>query len=325
VTVPTGSVLLNGLPANGTWSLTRRPDGVIYTGTGTSKAISGLEPGIYNFVVTNTVGCTSASSADVLINARPGPPLVVINDPDTVCSISTVNLTLPEITAGSDENLTYTYWLDKDASMPYSTPAQATEGTYYIKGTLTIDDHTAFFTIKPVKVITDQMPVADAGPDQFLVYTFNATMDAQPVEYGTGEWSVISGSGRFDDPRNAATQVIKLSLGRNEFLWTVTNGTCPSATDKIIINIDDLIIPTLITPDMDGKNDYFILRGIENLGTTELVIFDRRGAQVYRSRDYNNKWNGVDYKNNPLPDDTYFYVVKSATGKSINGFVVVRR
>jgi gliding motility-associated-like protein len=67
------------------------------------------------------------------------------------------------------------------------------------------------------------------------------------------------------------------------------------------------------------------LRGLIQLGKTELVIFDRRGAEVYRNRDYDNLWDGVDYNKKPLPDDTYFYVIKSENGKSISGYVVIRR
>jgi gliding motility-associated-like protein len=92
-----------------------------------------------------------------------------------------------------------------------------------------------------------------------------------------------------------------------------------------MINVNGFIIPTLITPNMDGRNDYFVLRGLATLGKTELVIFDRRGVQVYRNMNYDNLWNGVDYNNKPLPDDTYFYVIKPANGKSISGYLVIRR
>jgi gliding motility-associated-like protein len=89
--------------------------------------------------------------------------------------------------------------------------------------------------------------------------------------------------------------------------------------------VNDFVIPTLITPNMDGRNDYFVLGGLSTLGRSELVIFDRRGAQVYKNSDYDNSWNGVDYNKNPLPDDTYFYVLKTANGKSISGYIVIRR
>ena len=40
-------------------------------------------------------------------------------------------------------------------------------------------------------------PVADAGPDQILDYTFGATMAAvQPVN-GTGVWALVSGTGEL--------------------------------------------------------------------------------------------------------------------------------
>ncbi|MGA2406680.1 MAG: gliding motility-associated C-terminal domain-containing protein, partial [Bacteroidales bacterium] len=76
---------------------------------------------------------------------------------------------------------------------------------------------------------------------------------------------------------------------------------------------------------MDGKNDYFVIRGLATLGKTELMIFDRRGAEVYKNMNYDNLWNGVDYNKHPLPDDTYFFVLKSANSKSIGGYIVIRR
>ena len=42
--VATGSVVLNGLPASGSWTITRNPGSVTTTGTGTSITISALPP-----------------------------------------------------------------------------------------------------------------------------------------------------------------------------------------------------------------------------------------------------------------------------------------
>jgi len=108
-------------------------------------------------------------------------------------------------------------------------------------------------------------------------------------------------------------------------MWRVDNRVCPPAEDYIVITVNDLVIPTLIIPDMDGKNDYFILEGIESLGQTQIVIFDRRGMLVYRNDDYDNSWYGLDDKGHPLPGDTYFYVIRSESGFSTSGFIVVKR
>jgi hypothetical protein len=65
--VVTGSVVLNGLPATGTWTLTRFPDGTTVTGTGASFTVSLLNAGTYTFSVSNASGCISTASSDVVI------------------------------------------------------------------------------------------------------------------------------------------------------------------------------------------------------------------------------------------------------------------
>jgi len=318
--VPTGSVVLAGLPSVGTWTVTRIPGEITTTGTGTSKIISALPAGVFTFTVTNSAGCTSTESNEVIISL-PGIPTLIITDPAPVCAPTTVDLTASAVTAGSTPGLTYTYWTDVDATLSYSTPTAANNGIYYIKGTTV----SGYFDVKPVVVTVDQMPVPNAGPDQTLNYVFTTTLDADdPGNNLTGSWSLISGSGQLSDANDAKSTITNLAIGINVLSWIVTNGVC-QALDFVAINVTDLVIPTLITPDMDGKNDYFILRGLETLGKTELTIFDRRGVRVYINENYKNEWNGIGYNSNPLPNDTYFYVLRSESGKSLNGFIVIRR
>ncbi len=231
-TVATGSVLLTGLPSSYQWRLTRSPGGIVTTGSGSSVTVTGIIPGTYTFTVTNAENCTSPPSASVIIKEQPGLLNFIITDPPTICSTTTVDLTSPSITAGSDVKLTYSYWIDKDATMPLHNPVEVSEGTYYIKGTLTIDENTDYFAIKPVNVTADQMPVADAGPDQFLIFTFEASMDALQPEYGIGDWSVLSGRGNFSDTGDPKAEVVNIEFGRNDFLWTVTNGVVPKRPMK---------------------------------------------------------------------------------------------
>jgi hypothetical protein len=92
----TGSVVLSGLPATGTWTLMKIPDGTTTTGTGNSTTISLLAAGTYSFTVTNSSGCISAASANVVINAQPSSPSAPIVGTVTqpTCSLATGSVVL---------------------------------------------------------------------------------------------------------------------------------------------------------------------------------------------------------------------------------------
>lgn len=318
----TGSVLLNGLPENGTWTLTISPGNLTVSGSGLSKTISGLSVGTYSSTVTNSSGCTSGPSLNFTITAPVGPELIITN-PAPVCAPKTIDLTSPVITAGSTPNLSFTYWVNTGATVLYSTPSSASDGTYYIKGTAI----NGLSIIKPVTVSVYHVPQPNPGSDQILTNVFVASLNAQLIyKYETGFWSLISGSGEILSITDPKSTVNGLSKGKNLFSWTVSNGVCPASSKDVMINVRDHMLQTLITPNMDGKNDYFILKGTGNSSKIELVIFDRRGVAVYKNNNYDDSWNGVDFNGRPLADDTYFYLAKPDNGTlQIKGYIVVRR
>jgi hypothetical protein len=68
---PTGSIVLNGLPGSGTWTLTRSGTStatITIMGTGSTATISGLTADSYSFTV-SVSSCVSASTASIPINA----------------------------------------------------------------------------------------------------------------------------------------------------------------------------------------------------------------------------------------------------------------
>jgi gliding motility-associated-like protein len=98
-------------------------------------------------------------------------------------------------------------------------------------------------------------------------------------------------------------------------LWfraTDTYGCSDSA--KVIINVnvpDNVLLPNIITPNGDGKNDVWKLNPKINLDGSHLVIFNRWGETVYEADNYTNDWGGT-YKSSSkkLPDGTYYYILK---------------
>jgi gliding motility-associated-like protein len=56
---------------------------------------------------------------------------------------------------------------------------------------------------------------------------------------------------------------------------------------------EQVVRPNLITPNGDGKNDYFIIEAPTSQ-TWQLRIYDRWGALVFESNDYMNNWGGLE-------------------------------
>jgi gliding motility-associated-like protein len=54
-----------------------------------------------------------------------------------------------------------------------------------------------------------------------------------------------------------------------------------------------LSIPNVFTPNGDGRNDLFVIRGLEHYPNSKLYVFSlASGALVYRSENYSNNWDG---------------------------------
>lgn len=89
----TGSVALSGLPASGSWTLTRSPGGATTTGSGTSTTVTGIPGGAtYTYTVTNSFGCTSVASGNVVMPGSPAIPGLPTPTVGYTCSNGSVSL-----------------------------------------------------------------------------------------------------------------------------------------------------------------------------------------------------------------------------------------
>ena len=70
-----------------------------------------------------------------------------------------------------------------------------------------------------------------------------------------------------------------------------------------------LTLKNAFTPNADGINDYWVLYRYHCFKKLELNVYNRYGSLVYHSDDYKNDWYGL-YKNKPVPDGTYYYVIR---------------
>jgi gliding motility-associated-like protein len=186
---------------------------------------------------------------------------------------------------------------------------------------LTVSDSNGLTDTTSLAVLVIEKPIPYAGSDQVLSNVFETQMEASLAEGETGEWSVITGSGIFQDAHSPATLITGLAEGDNAFMWTVSNGNC-EASESITITIDYNLIPSVITPNGDNKNEFFVIAG--EAGQVELTIFNRWGMVEYTNNDYLNDWGGRNNHGVELPDDTYFYVIKYKNGVIKKGTVLIK-
>ncbi|MDQ3108687.1 MAG: gliding motility-associated C-terminal domain-containing protein [Bacteroidota bacterium] len=95
-----------------------------------------------------------------------------------------------------------------------------------------------------------------------------------------------------------------------------------------------LVIPQGFSPNGDGINDYFEIKGISAYPDNHVTIFNRWGNLVYEAAAYDNgsvKWDGTNAGslstgNGPLPEGTYFYIIDLGDGSAVrSGYVFINR
>lgn len=85
-------------------------------------------------------------------------------------------------------------------------------------------------------------------------------------------------------------------------------------------------IPNYFTPNQDGYNDYWNIKGASNItdNGTSIHIFDRYGKLLKELNPLGEGWDGT-YLGNQMPADDYWYVVKLDDGRVFKGHFALKR
>lgn len=97
----------------------------------------------------------------------------------------------------------------------------------------TISSASCGFTSDTLILILSQMPLPASTLD--TVYVCNSTsmeLSANVPLYGIGTWTTNQGAS-ITDINLATATASNFGAGWNEFIWTITNGTCPSTADTM--------------------------------------------------------------------------------------------
>ena len=102
----------------------------------------------------------------------------------------------------------------------------------------------------------DQIP-ANAGPDQsFCSPAPTATVIGNsPIFPSTGLWELLSGTGSIADATLSTTTISGLSIGENQFSWSISNGPCANSST---IDVVSLFVYDTNAPAADAGSDQSI-------------------------------------------------------------------
>jgi len=307
--------------SNYTWSVSA--GGTITAGGGTANntvtvtwTTTGAQSVTTNY--TNINGCTATSPIKYDVTINPLPVTTTSNN-GPVCVGSTLSLT-----GGPATMITYSWTGPNGFTSSLQNPSVSDNATLAMAGVyaLTVTISGGCTSAATTTVIVNENPIAIEGPDQELTFVFETQMAAELSSPETGEWSLISGSGHINDIHSPTALVTDLSIGENIFLWKVRIANCEDSA-KVKITVNDLFVPSVITPDGDGKNDYFKIGEI--IGKVELIIINRWGNEEFTNANYLNDWNGLNNEGQELPNDTYFYIMKFENGIIKKGSVLIKR
>lgn len=112
-------------------------------------------------------------------------------------------------------------------------------------------------------------------------------------------------------------------------LAIVNEGNCPDTArlDICILPPTPIFIPDIFSPNGDGNNDEFFVRGL-GIIDMQLIIYDRWGQRMYEGSDPLEGWDGT-HRSKPMPSGAYVYhvsvVLNNGRRETYKGdFVLIR-
>ena len=211
---------------------------------------------------------------------------------------------------------------------PTNIQDQATDYNVVVTGScpqpLTSADAALTLVIIPAIIISGDSIICNGSTTQFT---------APSIENVIYSWTGPNNfSSNEQNPFIQATSFLQTGL----YQLTVELFGCNSDTSSFELNVIDcdtldFFIPEGFSPNSDGVNDLFVIRGIQAFPSNDFVIYNRWGDKVFEQHAYDNTWDGTSsfgliLGSDLLPVGTYFYILKLNDGtKAIKGTIYLNR
>ena len=158
---------------------------------------------------------------------------------------------------------------------------------------------------------SEATPVPPPGVDDVQVCVPGTVLlivnNPQPG-YGYRLYDSSTGTAIKDD---GASGIFKLAItSSGSFYISQYIGNCESTRVevKVSVGLSNLIIPNTFTPNGDGINDNWVIKGISYYPGALVQLFNRYGQKVYESRGYATPFDGK-LGGALLPPGVYYYII----------------
>jgi gliding motility-associated-like protein/uncharacterized repeat protein (TIGR01451 family) len=176
-----------------------------------------------------------------------------------------------------------------------------------------------------INLLISSQSILAPGAIQSVVFTMNVSPDTITVVKNSAFGSAVSTTSiMVSDTSNAGTNPDSNGNG----VWNEAADNIPTI---LALPNSTLFIPQGFSPDGDGRNDLFVIKGLPAGIDNTLTIYNRWGQKVYSKDNYDNTWAGYPsvsgtLGNQKLPTGTYYYILefKSGDQKPLNGFIVLQ-
>lgn len=271
-------------------------------------------PGVYTIGFTaygSVNSCTKTVYRKVRVLERPNPDF---SASDTVfCVGEPIRFRNLSTMSNNGQTITYNWTFGDGGTSSVKNPTYVynNPGTYtvYLETSTSYAGKTCRYkdslrvTAIPKPKIHDITAVPDSG-QAFPFQTVNFTpVYTSPVLPNSFLWTFGDNTGSANS-ENVSHIYTDAGLYPVQLVLTNGNGCRDTFVFQMrVIDNDSLMIPNIVTPNNDGKNDVFKVKH-RQLKSYHIEIFNRWGNKVYESDDPNEVWDPVKEQ-----DGVYYYIV----------------
>jgi gliding motility-associated-like protein len=199
-------------------------------------------------------------------------------------------------------------------------------GNYWYR--ITVTERTSA-TITACRIVSNNIvinvhayPYVNAGADRIMIanngVTLSGIVKGQQVTHYWSPPDYLSDVSKLD--------AIATPIAEKKYtLYATTPFGCNRQDDVTITVVGGIYVPTIFSPNNDGKNDRWQIPFLDPIFSARVSVFNRLGQLVYRVTGTTVDWDGS-FKGKQQPEGAYVYLIQfKDPAKNLKGSFILMR